>query len=141
MAKNVVVYSGAILRKPSYISIGKSTVVGDRCELDGRGGLTIGSDCNLSSEVHIWTAQHDPQSSDFEFVKKPVRIGDHCWITSNTVILPGVKVGDGVILAAGAVLAKDAEPYGIYAGVPAKKIGERKRDLTYHFDGGHDWFM
>lgn len=141
LKKDSVVYAGTLFRRPSKISIGEGTIIGDHCTLDGRGGLTIGSNCNLSSEVHIWTAQHDLQGKGFDYIKKPVVIGDRCWISSNTVILPGVTVGDGVVLAAGAVLSKNAEPYSIYAGVPARKIGERNKDLKYNFDGSHDWFM
>lgn len=139
--QNVVIYSGTIFRKMSFISVAQGTVIGDRCELDGRGGLVIGKNCNLSSEVHIWSAQHSVQSSNFEYTTQKVEIGDYCWISSNTIILPGVKMGDGSVLAAGAVLTKDTEPYGVYAGIPAKKIGERNKELTYDFDGSHDWFM
>ncbi|MCI8950955.1 MAG: acyltransferase [Lachnospiraceae bacterium] len=141
LGKETVIYGGVLFRSPSKISIGKGTVIGDRCELDGRGGLFIGEHCNLSSEAHIWTAQHDSQGEYFDYVKSPVVIGNRCWISSNTVILPGVHVGDGAVLAAGAVLTKDAAPYSIYGGVPAKKIGERNKNLNYCFDGSHDWFI
>jgi acetyltransferase-like isoleucine patch superfamily enzyme len=141
MADSAVIYYGGILRCPSRITIGKGSIIGDRCELDGRGGLHIGEDCNLSSEVHIWTGQHDAQSVEFDYETASVQIGDRCWVSSNTIILPGVSMGEGSVLAAGAVLTKDTEPYGIYAGVPAKKIGERNRNLKYNFDGSHDYFM
>jgi acetyltransferase-like isoleucine patch superfamily enzyme len=49
--------------------------------------------------------------------------------------LPGVTIGEGAVVAAGAVVTKDADPYGIYGGVPAKKIGERSKDLVYELDG------
>ena len=66
MNKDVVIYSESIFRSPSKISIGRGTIIGDRCELDGRGKLIIGESCNLSSEVHIWTAQHDSQGKEFD---------------------------------------------------------------------------
>lgn len=138
---NVVIYHETVFRRPSNIKIGEGSIIGDRCELDGRGGLTIGKNCNLSSEVHIWTAQHDLQASQFDYVKEPVEIGDRCWISSNTIILPGVKLGEGTVLAAGAVLTHSTEPFSVYAGVPAKKIGERNSQLEYEFDGNHDWFI
>lgn len=141
LGKRCVIYSESIFRRPDNIVIGEGTIIGDCCELDGRGGIKIGKNCNLSSEVRIWTAQHDPQGSDFDYVREPVTIGDKCWISSNTVILPGVNLGDGVVLAAGAVLTKNAEPYSIYAGVPAKKIADRNNNLMYSFDGSHDWFV
>ena len=136
----VVVYKGTIFRHGYNISIGKGSIIGDNNILDGRGGLKIGENCNLSSEVHIWTAQHDVNGEYFEFVSRPVVIEDRCWISSNTTILPGVTIHEGAVVASGSVVTKDAEPYAIYAGIPAKKIGERNRSLQYEFLGMHDWF-
>ncbi len=141
IADNVVIYSKCRFRKPCGISIGNASVIGDDCWIDGRGGVQIGCDCNLSSEVRIWTAQHEAQSSQFGYEEKPVVIADRVWISSNTVILPGVHVGEGAIIAAGAVVTKDVEAYGIYAGVPARRIGTRNSDLRYHFNGQHEWFL
>jgi maltose O-acetyltransferase len=64
-----------------------------------------------------------------------VIIGDHVWIAYRAVILPGVTIGEGAVVAAGAVVTRDVEPFPIVAGVPAKKIGERNRNLDYqlHF--------
>lgn len=138
--KDVVIYGGTILRGTHKIKIDSGTIVGDDCILDGRGGLAIGSDCNLSTGVKIWTAQHDVQSEDFAYQSAPVSIGDHCWISGGTTILPGVTIGRGCVIASGAVVTKDCSENGIYAGIPAKRIGERKIDLNYHFDGSHDWF-
>ena len=56
---------------------------------------------------------------------KPVEIGNDVWIGANVILLPGVKIGDGAILAAGAVVTKDVEPYAIVGGVPAKLIKYR----------------
>ena len=141
IGKDVVIYSGVIFRKPSNIIIGNGTIIGDRCELDGRGGLVIGSNCNISSDVRIWTAQHDYNSSSFDYVKKNVIIGERCWISSNCIILPGSIVQDGVVVAAGAVLTKSTEAYSVYAGIPAKRIIDRASNLTYSFNGSHDWFV
>ena len=139
--KDVVIYSHSQFRNPTGISIGKASIIGDNCWVDGRGGVHIGKDCNLSSEVRIWSAQHGTQSPVFCYEEKEVTIGDRAWISSNVIILPGVHIGEGAVIAAGAVVTKDADAYGVYAGIPAKKIGERTSELQYHFDGKHDWFM
>lgn len=141
LAQKTVIYSGCIFRCPSKIEIGKGSVIGDDSRIDGRGGIIIGENCNLSSEVHIWTAQHLVQSPCFEFTSAPVRIENRVWISSNTVILPGVTIGEGAVIAAGAVVTKDVEPYAIYAGIPAKKAGVRNKDIKYTFDGSHDMFL
>lgn len=54
-------------------------------------------------------------------------MGDYCWICSRAIVLPGVNIGEGAVVAAGAVVCKDVEPWSVVGGVPAKKIGERER--------------
>lgn len=101
------------------------------CILDGRKGLVIGDHVNLSSEVMIWTLQHDMNDSGFKAVGGPVEIGDYAWVSARAIILPGRKIGKGAVVAAGSVVTKDVEDYAIVGGVPAKKIGERNRSLEY----------
>lgn len=137
----VVIYAKCRFRYPCKISIGDGSIIGDDSWIDGRGGLQIGDDCNLSSEVRIWTAQHNVQSPDFSYEQKPVVIDNRAWISSNTVILPGIHVGEGAVIASGAVVTKNVEAYGIYAGVPAQRIGTRNSDIQYHFYGEHGWFL
>ena len=141
VSRNTVIYHGAIFRGAPKIDIGQGTVIGDDCLLDGRGGLTIGENCNLSTGVKIWTAQHDMNSPDFAYEDAEVKIGNRCWISGGVTILPGVTIGEGCVIASAAVVTKNCEPFGIYAGIPAKRIGERNQDLRYVFDGKHDWFM
>ena len=141
LSYNTVVYHGAIFRGSFKIDIGCGTVIGDECLLDGRGGLVIGENCNLSTGVKIWTAQHDMNSPDFAYEEALVTIGDRCWVSGGVTILPGITVGEGCVIASGAVVTKDCEPYGIYAGIPAKKIGIRNQELSYVFDGSHDWYL
>ena len=99
--------------------------------LDGRAGLTIGNSVNLSTGAWIWTMQHDVNDPQFAATKGAVVIEDYAWISSRTTILPGVTIGKGAVVAAGAVVTKSVAPYEIVGGIPAKKIGERDRNLTY----------
>lgn len=99
---NTVVYYGSIFRGSFKIDIGKGTIVGDDCLLDGRGGLSIGENCNLSTGVKIWTEQHDVNSPTFAYENEPVKIGNRCWISGGVTILPGVTVNDGCVVASGA---------------------------------------
>jgi acetyltransferase-like isoleucine patch superfamily enzyme len=111
------------------ISIGRRTVVNQQCCLDGRGGLEIGDDVDISAGVWILTDSHDMHDPLFREVLAPVRIRDHAWIGSRALILPGVTVGQGAVVAAGAVVTSDVEPYAVVAGVPARPIGTRSRNL------------
>lgn len=141
IGKKSIIYSGAKVISPWKIQIGAHSIVGDDNILDGRGRLSIGNNVNLSTGVWIWTGQHCVQGEWFEYESAPVIIEDYVWLGGRTIIMPGVKVGYGAVVASGAVVTKDCEPYGIYAGIPAKKIGTRNRNLKYSFDGKSDWFF
>lgn len=109
------------------ITIGRRCVVNQHCCLDGRGGLTIGDNVNISAGVWILTDSHDMNDPLFREVLAPVTIGNHAWIGSRAMILPGVVIGEGAVVAAGAVVTAGVEPYTVVGGVPARPIGTRSR--------------
>lgn len=130
------VYRWREIRSARRIEIGENTIVGFWATLDGRGGITLGRNVNLSSEVAIWTGQHDLRSPDFAYESAPVVIGDRAWISFRATILPGVTIGEGAVVAANAVVTRDVEPYAVVGGAPARKVAERPRTLEYEFDNG-----
>ena len=72
-------------------------------------------------------------SDDFHAIGGKTIIHRYAWICSRSILLPGVTIGEGAVVASGAVVTKDVEPYAIVAGIPAKKIGERKKiNFTYN---------
>jgi len=113
------------------LSIGANSVINQKCRLDNRGGISIGENVSISQEVLILTADHDTEATDFKGREKPVHIEDFVWIGTRAIILPGVTIGYGALIAAGAVVAKDVAPYSIMGGVPAKLIKARRKDLNY----------
>jgi len=112
--------------KPSNIDIGEDTIIGDHCFLDGRAILKIGNHTAIASQVLIYNSEHDVNDPKFTAIEQPVIIGDYVFIGPRAIILPGVKVGDGAIVAAGAVVTKEVLPKTIVGGVPAKEISKRK---------------
>ena len=120
---------GRALSGQSGITIGRRSVINQQCSLDGRGGLTIGNYVSISQGVWIFTDSHDMHDPLFREVLAPVTIGDHAWIGSRAMILPGVTVGEGAVVAAGAVVTSNVEPYTVVGGVPARPIGTRNRSL------------
>lgn len=118
------------------IKIGFNSHINQSCFLDGRGGIEIGNNTSISHYVKIVTGSHDIQSSNFLGIEKNVHIGDYVWIGIGAIILPGVTIGTGAVVCAGAVVTKDVEPYTIVGGVPAKKIGERQKELNYNCSWG-----
>jgi maltose O-acetyltransferase len=136
IGKGSVIHMWANFFDPSGIVIGKDTIVGDHVFLDGRAPLIIGNHVDIASSVMIYNSEHDLESMDFVARTEPVQIGDYVFIGPRAIILPGVKVGNGAIIAAGAVVTKDVPDFAIVGGVPAKVIGERK-NKDPHYKLGH----
>lgn len=111
--------------------IGDNSVINRQCRLDTRGGLTIGANVSISENVIILTASHDIYARDFAGTQSPVVIGDYVFIATRAMILPGVTIGHGAVVAAGAVVTKSVSDYEVVAGIPARQIGSRRSDLEY----------
>lgn len=136
-----MVDGGCEFRSPWNI-VADRCVISTYCILDGRHGIYIGEDVVFGSGVHIWTEEHnvdDPLFGVHAENSAPVTIGAHAWICSDSTILPGVTVGEGAVLASRACLTKDAEAFGVYGGVPAKKIRGRNAALAYRLRGKPTW--
>jgi maltose O-acetyltransferase len=128
------IHRGCRFYHPPGISIGEHTIINRDVLLDGRTGLSIGSNVSLSEGTQIFTLEHNPRSPDFAVQGGVVRIGDRVFTGARTLILPGVTIADGAVIAAGAVVTKDVPPYTIVAGVPARPIGKRPCLLTYELN-------
>jgi acetyltransferase-like isoleucine patch superfamily enzyme len=115
------------------VHLGERNIINFGCLLDGRKfHIRTGHDVSIGPEAAILTLGHDPQSPDFADRGGDVIIGDRVWIGYHAIILPGIKIGEGAVVGAGAVVTKDVEPYTIVAGNPARKIGGRNKDLNYY---------
>jgi len=132
ISKKSTIHIGCRFYQPKNIEIGEGTIIGDHATLDGRALLKIGSHVAIASNVSIYNSQHDIHSADMRPIEKPVEIGDYVFIGPRAIILPGVKVGKGAVVAAGAVVTKDVKPKAIVGGVPAAEVGKRQvSDLKY----------
>ena len=127
-----VLYGGFKISKANKIAVGANSVIGHNVILDGRDGIYIGNNVNISSEVMIWTKQHDYNDPDFKIVGRKVIIEDYVWISARAIILPGVNIAKGAVIAAGSVVTKNVESFSIMAGVPAKRVGTRNKNLRYN---------
>ena len=120
-------FSGIEYRGCNGIEIGDGVSIGPKVLLDGRCGLTIGKATVIAYEAVIWSMNHDYNDENFCAKGAPVHIGEYCWICSRSMILPGITIGDGAVVASGAIVTKDVPPYSVVAGVPAKVIGTREK--------------
>ncbi len=132
IGRGSTIHMGVVFYDPNGVAIGDDTVIGEKAVLDGRDKLTIGNHVALASEVMIYNSQHDIHDESFKAISKPVTVEDYVFIGPRAVILPGVTIGRGAVVAAGAIVTKDVAPMTIVGGVPAQKIGDRKvKELSY----------
>jgi len=105
--------------------IGRQCFINDGCVFDAAGLIEIGDEVNLGQGVLITTSSHvigTPDRRAGRLTPKPVRIEAGAWLASRAVILPGVTVGEGAIVAAGAVVTRSVAPNTLVGGVPARVI-------------------
>ncbi len=112
------------------IKLGNHLSINKGCTLDGTGGLTIGDYVMMARDSCIYSGGHRFDDISIPMInqgyeKQPTIIEDDVWIGAKAIILPGVTVGHGSIVAAGAVVTKDVPKYSVVAGVPAKVIRTR----------------
>ncbi|MGI8678595.1 MAG: acyltransferase [Jatrophihabitans sp.] len=131
---NVAIEHGFQVRYARRLTIGSNVLIAQHVILDARGTLTIGDNVGVNSYAQVWTAQHEWQSADFAYVSAPVHLGNHSWINTRAIILPGADIGTGTVVAAGSVVTKSVGEYLLVGGVPAKTLGERRHDLSYEID-------
>ena len=124
---------GAVINPPfycdygSHIHTGKNFFANYNCTIIDVAKVIIGDNCQMAPNVAIYTAGHpvhpDSRNTAWEYGKE-VRIGDNVWIGRNTVICPGVTVGDCCVIGAGSVVTKDIPAWTIAAGNPCRVIRE-----------------
>lgn len=121
-----------VIISPWKIQIGNNSIINEHCILDGRGSLYIGSNCTIAMCSKLITATHDIDSDTFEYKELPTKIGDNCACFANSMLLPGVTLDDGVIIAAGSICKKGVyQTNSVYAGNPATFI--RHRNITNNY--------
>lgn len=122
------------------VVLGNHVHIGCFCFLSGGEGIEMGDYSTLSARGSIFTRSDDyggesltnptiPDKFKPGLDHRPVEIGRHVVIGAHTVILPGVVIGDGASVGAQSLVSKDLDPWGVYAGVPAKKLRDRSRKL------------
>ncbi|RRJ97046.1 acyltransferase [Opitutaceae bacterium TAV4] len=134
------IHSGVVFFSLANLSLGARSTINFGCLIDNRYRIKIGSDVSIAHKVRIYTQGHDVNASDFAMKGNEVAIGDRACIFAGAYIMPGVELGEGAVVYPGAIVTKSVEPYAIVAGVPARVIGYRNRNLDYRLDARF-WFM
>lgn len=137
--KNINLNNNVVLKEASricscnqnaVIKIGSNSTIGYNTFIFCSEKIVIGDNCLIAPFVYIVDSDHQIKKSSLineqENDIAPVMIGDDVWIGSNSLVLKGVSIGEGAVVAANSVVNKDVPPYEVWGGSPAKKIDERK---------------
>lgn len=126
VGNNVRICSSAFIGGCGQLTIDNDTWIGHKSTIIASSKIIIGKRVDIAPGVLITTGTHEIDFNGNRVagpgVSKAVTIGDGCWICANSTILPGVTVGDMSLVAAGAVITKNVEPYSVVGGVPAKLL-------------------
>src|SRR3990172_8595102 len=135
VGKNVLIRQGFWVKNPGKLSIGDNTRISYKCHISAAGSVEIGRNVLIGPDAIIYSENHNYRDSmvcikDQGYTKAKVVIEDDVWLCARVTILPGVRVRQGTVVAAGAVVTKDTDPLSVVAGVPAIKIGQRLNPET-----------
>lgn len=124
---DITIYDGVYFSS-NRVAFGRGCFVNARCFFDAGAAITLGDAVHVGPGTFIISSTHargghDRRASTLQ--RFDVHIGAGCWLGANVTVLPGVRIGDGCVIAAGAVVTRDCLPDGLYAGVPARRV----RDL------------
>ena len=125
VGKDVRLHGGARVWLPQNLVVGDYSWVGRDVNLYDVAPIRIGANAVISEEAFLCTAGHDIESGRFALITAPIEVGDMAWVGARAIVLPGRKIGAGAVVAAGAVVTHDVEPWTVVAGNPARGIGRR----------------
>lgn len=126
IGRRCLICRGAKFYAPWNFECGDFVCVGPRVEVYCKDKVIIGNQVVISQDAYLCTASHDITSKTMGLVTNPIKIGSNVWIAAKATVLPGVVIGDGVVIGACAVVAKGVRPWAIAVGNPASVVGERK---------------
>lgn len=129
--RGVLLHCGGMGWSPEgHIEVGADSYIGPHAVLFGAGGIRIGCDCLVSPGVVITSHQHTFAELERTIREQPLRfaevvVEDDVWIGANATVLPGVRIGRGAVVGAGAVVTKDVPAHAVVMGVPARRVRDR----------------
>ena len=106
--------------------MGAYSCLSERVDCYNADWIRLGDQVTVSQDAFLCTASHDITSPIMELTTAPLILKDQCWVCARAIILPGVTLGEGCVVAAGAVVTREVPAWTVVGGNPAKLIGERR---------------
>jgi putative colanic acid biosynthesis acetyltransferase WcaF len=122
-----IFYPASKVWAPWNLECADSVVAADGVEIYNPAPMRFGSHAILSQDAFLCGATHDYNDPRFPLLAYKMEVGAYAWVCARASVGPGVNMGEGSVLALGSVATRDLEPWGVYAGVPAVRVKERKR--------------
>jgi putative colanic acid biosynthesis acetyltransferase WcaF len=126
LGRGARVHASVKIWYPPNLRLGEQTLIGPGARLYNQGTIVIGARTVISQGAHLCASSHDIADPAFQLVLRPIAVGEGCWIAAEAFVGPGVRVGDGAVIAARAVLFTDARADGVYRGNPAAWVKARR---------------
>lgn len=126
ISKGVVIQSSIKVYYPKNLVVGKNSWLGDYVNFYNVDLITIGENVVVSQYSHLCTASHSVSESSFRLVTRPIAIDNCAWVAAEAFVGMGVRIGEGAVVGARAVVVKDVEPWSIVGGNPAITIKKRE---------------
>ena len=130
MGPNCHFYPSSRVWAPWNLVCADAVAVADGAVIYNPAPVRLGSHAILSQDAYLCGATHDYDDARFPLLAYTMEVGAYAWVCARASVAPGVGVGEGAVLGMGSVATRDLEPWGIYAGIPAVKVKERKRPAS-----------
>jgi putative colanic acid biosynthesis acetyltransferase WcaF len=137
LGANVHIYPRASIWAPWNLEFADTVAIADDAIIYNPCQVTLGSHATISQQAYLCGATHAYEDPNFPLLAFPISVCDHAWICARATVQAGVQVGDGAVLALGAVATRDLEPWTVYGGIPATKLKPRSRPV-FRADQGND---
>jgi putative colanic acid biosynthesis acetyltransferase WcaF len=128
LGRDCHVYPSARIWAPWNLACEDVVAIADEAIVYNPAPVRLGSHCVVSQQAYLCGAGHDPADPAFRLVSAPIEVGAYAWICARATVQMGVRVGEGAVLALGAVATRDLEPWTVYGGVPARALKRRTRE-------------
>jgi len=126
IGRNAHVYSSARIYLPWNLSLGEESSIGEWALVYNLGPIRIGDQSTVSHRAHLCAGTHDYQNPSLPLLRSPIEIGPHAWIAADAFVGPNVRIGEGAVVGAAAVVVRDVAAWDIVAGNPARVIKRRE---------------